>query len=146
MHPTSSATVYDAAHERRQLSIRLEKLLFEASPDQLDGYAIVSMLGRGGMGEVYRAVDRRTGEAVALKLLRGESSRAKSRARLAREAAAMARLAHPNVVRLHELGEADGLPFLAMVLLPCVWNGGSTFRPRARERRHRRARQRLVRR
>ena len=75
-------------------------------------FVIEAALGKGGMGAVYRAHDRRLDRRVAIKLgLRGADL-----ARARREAVALARLAHPNVVTIHEIGEHDGVPFVAMEL------------------------------
>jgi tetratricopeptide (TPR) repeat protein/predicted Ser/Thr protein kinase len=75
------------------------------------------MLGRGGMGVVYSAYDPELDRRVALKLLlpRGdEKKRSRGRVRLVREAQALARLSHPNVVTVHDVGEHDGQVFIAM--------------------------------
>jgi serine/threonine-protein kinase len=74
------------------------------------------MLGRGGTGTVHAALDTLTGREVALKVLRPEYALdARLRRRLRREARAVARLEHPNIVRLYALGELnDGSPFLVM--------------------------------
>ncbi|MFQ5350037.1 MAG: serine/threonine-protein kinase, partial [Thermoanaerobaculia bacterium] len=78
-------------------------------------YRIVDLLGRGGMGEVYRAEDLKLGEAVALKLLPQElTSDGAALARLHQEVRMARRITHKNVVRVHDVGEADGLPFIAM--------------------------------
>jgi tetratricopeptide (TPR) repeat protein/tRNA A-37 threonylcarbamoyl transferase component Bud32 len=80
-------------------------------------FELEGVLGRGGMGVVYRARDRRLDRRVALKLeLRGADL-----ARVQREATALARLAHPNVVTIYEVGEHAGAGFVAMELCP----GGS---------------------
>jgi serine/threonine protein kinase len=83
----------------------------------VDRYLIVDELGAGGMGVVYRAYDPDLGRLIALKLVRaGASSRAT--VRLVREARAIARLAHPNVVNVHDVGELDaGQVFIAMELV-----------------------------
>src|SRR5687768_6271546 len=78
-------------------------------------YRIVGLLGRGGMGEVYRADDLTLGQAVALKFL--PASAAADPAALARfhnEVRIARQVSHPNVCRIHDLGEADGEPFLSM--------------------------------
>src|SRR5437870_2676341 len=88
--------------------------------DQFDRYVIGALLGRGGMGEVYRAQDTRLQRAVALKILRGEEGGTDGRlstegaARLLREARAAAAMDHPNAVAIFDVGECDGTPFLAM--------------------------------
>jgi Protein kinase domain len=82
----------------------------------LDGrYRIIGLLGRGGMGEVYRADDLRLGQPVALKLL-PESLR-HDPARLAQfhnEVRTARQVSHPNVCRVYDIGEADGLLYLSM--------------------------------
>lgn len=79
-------------------------------------YRVREMLGRGGTGTVHAALDTLTGREVALKVLRPEYALdARLRRRLRREARAVARLEHPNIVRLYDLGELnDGSPFLVM--------------------------------
>lgn len=100
---------------------------------QLGAYLIRGVLGMGGMGVVYAADDARLGRRVALKLLRPlqEGAEEEGRARLLREAQAMARLSHPNVLPIFELGTAEGRDFLAM-----EWVEGLTLADwlRARER------------
>ncbi len=78
-----------------------------------DRFAIERLAGRGAMGEVYRAVDRATGEAVALKVL-GVRATAADAARFEIEAAALAGLGHPGIVRYVAHGEALGHRYLAM--------------------------------
>ena len=84
-------------------------------------YTLVDLLGRGAMGAVYRARDPELGRTVALKLLvsssRGHDDRALDSGPLLREARALARLAHPNVVAVLDVGEHDGQLFLAMELV-----------------------------
>jgi tetratricopeptide (TPR) repeat protein len=81
-------------------------------------YVILDLVGRGGMGEVYAAFDPQLDRKVALKLLRdsgeGGATLATARARLLREAKAIARLSHPNVVVVHDAGEIEDRVFLAM--------------------------------
>src|SRR5262245_9018284 len=78
-------------------------------------YRIVSFLGRGGMGEVYRADDLRLGEPVALKFLsRDLAADASMRARFDGEVRMARTVAHPNVCRVYDIGEADGRAFLTM--------------------------------
>ncbi len=80
-----------------------------------DRYRIVNVLGRGGMGEVYRADDVKLEVAVALKLLPESLSRDATRLSLLLHEVRLAReITHPNVCRIHDLGEAAGLFFISM--------------------------------
>jgi serine/threonine protein kinase len=79
---------------------------------------VLETLGTGGVGTVYRAVDRRTGEAAALKLLStGPALDPRAARRLAREFETLAELSHPNVVRVYDTGVFQGYPYLAMELV-----------------------------
>ena len=78
-------------------------------------YVVRGRLGTGAMGTVYRADDVELSRPVALKRLHGGE-----RERLVREARVAAQLAHPNVVTVYEVGEADGAAFLAMELVDGV--------------------------
>jgi eukaryotic-like serine/threonine-protein kinase len=97
------------------------------SSDALDGaqfipgtmlagrYRIVGLLGRGGMGEVYRAEDLKLGQAVALKFLPKEvTDRADRLARFHQEVRVARQVSHPNVCRVHDIGETGGQHFLSM--------------------------------
>ena len=78
-------------------------------------YRIISLLGRGGMGEVWQAEDTRLGRRVALKLLPAEFSSSPERLqRFAREARAVSSLNHPNIITIHEIGQADGVHYIVM--------------------------------
>ena len=80
-----------------------------------DRYRIIGLLGKGGMGEVYRADDLKLGQPVALKFLPRDLSTDPSRlARLMDEVRAARQVAHPNVCRVYDAGEADGRHFLTM--------------------------------
>jgi len=83
-----------------------------------DRFVLRAVAGKGGMGTVYRADDARSGGAVALKLLDGRD--AIDAARFHREALALERLAHPNVVRLVDHGDDEGRAYLAMEWLDGV--------------------------
>jgi ABC-type oligopeptide transport system substrate-binding subunit len=86
-----------------------------------DRYRLELELGRGGMGVVYRAHDTLLDRRVAVKVLSETVLDHGGRARLLREAQAAAGLNHPNIVSVHDVGEADGLPFVVMELV----EGGS---------------------
>ena len=78
-------------------------------------YEVLSLIGRGGMGEVYLAIDTRLGRKVAVKLLRsGLTSQADVVRRFEQEARAASSLNHPNIVTIYDIGEFDDRRFLAM--------------------------------
>jgi serine/threonine protein kinase/Tol biopolymer transport system component len=96
---------------------------------RLGAFRIESRLGRGGMGVVYRAIDERLDRAVALKVLPpGAVEDTRGRSRLLREARAASAVTHPNLAAIYEVGDADGLLFLAMELVT-----GRTLRERLSE-------------
>src|SRR5262245_1161033 len=85
---------------------------------RVGGYEVLGELGRGAMGVVYKARQEGLKRLVALKMiLGGRHAGAATLARFRREAEAVARLQHPNIVQVFEAGEHDGLPFLAMELV-----------------------------
>jgi tRNA A-37 threonylcarbamoyl transferase component Bud32 len=89
------------------------------APAELEGrfpqLEILELLGQGGMGAVYKARQRKLDRIVAVKLLPPEWGRDPAFAeRFAREARALARLSHPNIVAVHDFGESDGLFYLVM--------------------------------
>ena len=96
--------------------------------DTFQQYRILARVGEGGMGVVYRARDERLGRDVALKFVidgpRLDSDRG---ARLRQEARVLASLNHPNILTIHELGEADGSPYLAV-----EWMSGGALSDRER--------------
>ena len=80
-----------------------------------DRFRIVALLGRGGMGEVFRADDLKLGQAVALKFLPPEVAREQERLdRLYNEVRTARQIAHPNVCRVYDVGEVNGEHFIAM--------------------------------
>jgi serine/threonine-protein kinase len=80
-----------------------------------DRYRVLELIGRGGMGVVYKAEHSRIGKILALKLLTGELTRHSDQVgRFKREALAASRLSHPNTVQVFDFGDADGLAYLAM--------------------------------
>src|SRR5688572_27584005 len=80
-------------------------------------YELIALLGQGGMGVVYEARDPVLSRRVAVKLLHRGRDGKEEEARLLREAQAMARVAHPNVVTVYDAGVEDGRVFLAMELV-----------------------------
>lgn len=86
-------------------------------PDLLwQRYTFVRLLGTGGMGRVFEAVDTSLSRRVALKVLLGDSLERLQR--FLREAQAQARIEHPNVCKVYEVGEVAGRPYIAMQLIP----------------------------
>jgi serine/threonine protein kinase/Tfp pilus assembly protein PilF len=97
------------------------------SPGQrLGPYEVISLLGEGGMGQVYLALDTRLGRRVALKLLPSSYTHDVERVRrFEQEARAASALNHPNIVTIHEIGQADSLHFIAIEFVD-----GETLRDR----------------
>lgn len=89
-----------------------------ASGQRLGPYEIVSRIGAGGMGEVWKATDTRLGRSVAIKVLPADFARnAELKIRFEREAKTISQLNHPNICTLHDVGQEDGLDYLVMELL-----------------------------
>jgi tetratricopeptide (TPR) repeat protein len=97
--------------------------VFDPQPSSLDpecprrvaGYELLEELGRGGMGVVYKAHQTSPSRLVALKMiLAGSYAEPARRSRFRAEGDATARLQHPNIVQIHEVGQHDGLPFLVL--------------------------------
>src|SRR6202020_177890 len=88
------------------------------SGTKLGPYEVVSPLGAGGMGEVYRAKDTRLDRTVAVKILPSHlSDHPEAKQRFDREARAISSLNHPNICTLHDVGHQDGVDFLVMECL-----------------------------
>src|SRR5436309_12098707 len=78
-------------------------------------YRIIGLLGRGGMGEVYRATDLTLGQSVALKFLPEEAARdQRLLERFNGEVRVARQVSHPNVCRVYDIGEVEGMPFISM--------------------------------
>ena len=81
---------------------------------KFDRYLIISLIGTGGMGEIYLATDSRLGRKVALKLLPEQYTQDEERLRrFEQEAYAASALNHPNIITIYEIGEANGRHFIA---------------------------------
>jgi len=111
----------DPDHEPNDETLTDESLPPRARPQlapgtRLDRYHILEIVGRGGMGVVYAAYDPDLDRKVALKILheRDEPGDDRAQRRLLREAQAMARLSHPNVITVHEARAVDGRVFVSM--------------------------------
>ncbi|MBI4484406.1 MAG: protein kinase [Acidobacteria bacterium] len=86
--------------------------------ERLGPYEIVAPLGAGGMGEVYRALDRRLNRTVAIKVIAASAlQHSEARTRFEREALAIASLDHPHICALHDIGHDEGVDFLVMQYL-----------------------------
>ena len=103
---------------------------------RLGPYEILSAIGAGGMGEVYRARDTKLNRDVAIKILPAAlASDPAARARFEREAQAVAALSHPNILGIFDFGTERGVPFAVMELLD-----GATLREQMQEARSARVR------
>ena len=115
---TLAATSADSSVGGRTEDSRLSGRAPERERGELVGrYVILAKLGAGGMGVVYAAYDPELDRKVAVKLLLGASDgpgESLGRARMLREAQSLAKLAHPHVVAIHDVGEDGGQVFLAM--------------------------------
>ena len=88
------------------------------SSPTIPGYEIADVLGRGGMGVVYRARDLKLDREVALKVLRGgQAEDPQWKDRFTREASLLAKLNHPHICTIHDRGEHEGQPWLVMELV-----------------------------
>ncbi|UQA63571.1 protein kinase [Polyangium aurulentum] len=81
-------------------------------PSEFDGYRLIRLIGRGGMGSIYLAQDTLLDRPVAIKFIASVRPDATARDRFVVEARALARLSHPNVVAVHRVGEVDARPYL----------------------------------
>ena len=86
-------------------------------PESIGRFKIQEVLGRGGMGEVYKAFDPTLQRTVAVKTVRPDIDRPEYLDRMMREAQACARLSHPNIVTVYEASQIDGLVYIAMEYL-----------------------------
>jgi WD40 repeat protein len=125
------APILDAAPEDalvRHLRGAKELATADAPPPAIPGYEVLAELGRGGMGVVYKALHLKLGRLVALKMvLSGGHAAPAARARFGQEAETVARLQHPNIVQIYEVGSHGGLPYLALEYV----DGGTLAAPTA---------------
>ena len=89
-----------------------------AAGSRLGSYEILSPVGAGGMGEVYRARDVRLGREIAIKVLpAGVASDTERRQRFEQEARSASALNHPNILTIYDVGTSDGTTWMAMELV-----------------------------
>ena len=128
--PIASADAPTARLWRHELALRSGERPVQASPEfnvlfpawppaqrplTVPGYELLGELGRGGMGIVFKAKQVRLNRLVALKMIHaGELSDPNTLARFRSEAEAVARLHHPNIVQIYEVGEVDNQPFFSL--------------------------------
>lgn len=113
--PSSDETIVLESAEEERAAGRL------AVGARVGRYQVLELVGEGGMGAVYAAYDPELDRRVALKVLHRTADResaSRGRQRLAREAQAMARLSHPNVITVHDVGTFEGAVFVAMEFVP----------------------------
>jgi serine/threonine protein kinase len=116
-HPTAGSqddatlTTDDARHQKKSAPSKSAQL---ARGTVIGHYTILEHLGSGGMASVYSAYDTHLERIVALKMLRAELEIEEVRARMLREAQAMARLKHEHVVTVYEVGTFDNRIYIAM--------------------------------
>jgi ABC-type oligopeptide transport system substrate-binding subunit/DNA-binding SARP family transcriptional activator len=115
-----TAQLYEAIKERRDLPLpraRFATPITSQTAALYDRYRLGAELGRGGMGVVYRAHDTLLARDVAFKVLSDSGLGSEGRTRLMHEARSAAGLNHPNIVTVHDVGQADGSPFIVMELV-----------------------------
>jgi len=112
----SSWTVSEE-HTRQDRPSRPSLRHAAAEPDFGPRYRVLDAIGKGGMGEVYRAYDAELKVEVALKIVRGDVGGDEALARFRREIALARKVTSPNVLRVYDLAEHDGLRFLSMELV-----------------------------
>jgi eukaryotic-like serine/threonine-protein kinase len=123
--PRKASRVLRAPPVVTSVVTRQEGVAFSTMPlgrgDTFGRYVVEEVLGAGGGGEVYRAHDSLLHRAVALKVLLPsavDTAEGGQRTRILREARAAAQLSHPNVVAIFDVGDHDGVPYMAMELVP----------------------------
>jgi serine/threonine protein kinase len=127
--PTLDSSAPDGEGDAAPVAIRVAG---RGIPHRIGRFQILRQIGAGGMGVVYAAYDQKLDRRLALKLVRSDAAASESqRARIVREAQAMARISHPNVVPVYEVGEVEGHVFIAMELVEgttlSVWQRGQPW-------------------
>jgi serine/threonine protein kinase/class 3 adenylate cyclase len=116
--PVTVISVVAAKESTSNIELQGKTLSVSGREKIFGKYRLIEIIGRGGMGEVWKARDQ-FGNVVAIKmLLAGMGASDFQIARFRREAEAMARLAHRNICRIHEVGEVEGRTFIAMEFAP----------------------------
>ncbi|MEM7155388.1 MAG: serine/threonine-protein kinase [Myxococcota bacterium] len=114
----ASGETFDTDTDAERIGARVRARLLASAPQmawRIGRYQVLETIGHGGMGTVHAAYDEQLDRKVAIKVLLEDGAFGpEEHARLIREAQALARLSHPNVVAVHEVGEHDGDLFLAM--------------------------------
>jgi hypothetical protein len=112
--PTGAWAFRTPTHESASLTAPPAANIMETAP-RVPGYALLAELGRGGMSVVFLARQESPERLVALKMIQGGPyANAERRARFCAEANAIARLHHPNIVTIYEVGEHAGVPYLSL--------------------------------
>jgi serine/threonine protein kinase len=113
--PVEAATTIELTRRVPASSENIDEGRFPPGVILAQRYRIVSLLGRGGMGEVYRANDLLLGQSVALKFLLPAATASESAlSRFRSEVRTARKVSHPNVCRVYDIGEVDGLTYLTM--------------------------------
>ena len=124
----AAATDDDDEHRRR--AILKHRMFAQAPPTTIGRFVLEKRLGAGAMGTVYRGRDADLDRAVAIKVLRGSTDERAAK-RLLREARGLARLDHPNVVTVYEVGRVNTRPYVAMEYVDGqtlqLWQAGQPF-------------------
>ena len=109
--PAMDAVAKDLAAEQKGSQTGIPSLVGKT----LGAYQILSLLGSGGMGEVYKARDSKLNRSVAIKVLPPDkTSDADRKRRFVQEARAASALSHPNIITIHDIGREDGIDFIVM--------------------------------
>ncbi len=94
------------------------KVNVEAETQIAKRYKVIKILGKGGMGVVYKVLDQELNHEVALKMLLPQQNSMEAKQRFFQEARSMAKLRHENIVAVHDIGEHKGNPYFTMDLIP----------------------------